>query len=103
MKVKSYPKNKPERNDDYKKWIRTKPCLKCWYTITVPHHETEKGHGIMGGKTSDKRCVPLCASCHTYSTNSRHNTSREEFWGDIDIEAIILEYNIEWEELNKKD
>ncbi|MCP3941068.1 MAG: DUF968 domain-containing protein [Desulfobacteraceae bacterium] len=111
VKVKSYPKNKPERSKAYRQWIRSKPCLICGYTMNDsfpdeygvdPHHESEKGHGTMGGKTTDKRCVPLCSIHHTYSTNSRHNTSREEFWQDIDIEAIILEYNREWEELQNE-
>ncbi|MCP4651485.1 MAG: DUF968 domain-containing protein, partial [PVC group bacterium] len=87
----------------YKKWIRTKPCLKCWsITGVVAHHENKKGHGSMGSKCSDLRCLPLCSgNCHSSFQGSRHETSREEFWGDIDVEAIILEYNREWEELQK--
>ena len=102
MKVIQYPKYKPERNKKYLAWLRTKKCLKCGASGFVQtHHETKKGHGTMGGKCSDKRAVPLHPFCHEHAAGSRHETSREEFWGDIDIEAKILEYNKEWKELNK--
>jgi hypothetical protein len=111
MKVKTYFKEKPERNEKYKSWIRSKPCLKCgihpYESITTglplgidAHHENKKGYGTTGGKCSDKRAVPLCSnSCHTFYPDSRHETSKEEFWGKIDIEAKIKEFNAEWESI----
>jgi hypothetical protein len=103
MKVKTYFKEKPERNEKYLKFIRSKRCLKCCASINISaHHEQKKGHGGIATKCSDKRTLPLCADCHVLLPKSRHRTSREEFWGKflgekIDIEAKIKEFNAEWE------
>ena len=55
----------------YRKWINTLPCFVCLMldlTAIPPseaHHQQKKGHGIMGGKISSFRCIPLCHHHHS--------------------------------------
>jgi len=86
-------KEKPQRSEKYKAFIASKPCLNHRFRPSIPHHEQEEGHGCMGGKCSDFRCLPLCHSCHM----KRHDVGRSmyEVWG-IDPEIVISQLNEEW-------
>lgn len=99
----SIPKPKRERDEQYLAWIRTQPCClwnpKC-NQPAEPHHVREKGKGGMGTKPSDRRTVPLCRGAH----DVYHEIGREEFEAAecVDLEAIILRLNREYDKLNKK-
>jgi len=70
-------------------FARSMPCFTCGSIEGVhAHHESEVAKGTMGGKTSDRRTVPLCHECHRL----RHETSRS-FWGNADVEAYIRDLN----------
>ena len=81
-------KVKTEKDEGYKAYIRKHACCACGYSgqHSVPHHENEVGKSTMGGKTDDKRCLPLCVVCH----NDRHTEGRS-IWGvwKLDPEQII--------------
>lgn len=83
-----------QRSDDYLAFVRSKPCLICGRPATA-HHQPPKGHGIMGGKVSDFRAVPLCDDHHTKNGTALQPGSYDNLsWGlwrryDIDIEKEI--------------
>lgn len=80
----AYPKPKRIKNPEYMAWIRRQHCLTCYSSPSEAHHENEIGHGAMGSKCDDTRCVPLCFECH----QDRHTMGRD-FWFGIDIEDVI--------------
>ena len=102
MEVKTFFKELPERDEKYKVWIRKQPCEKCRAVgYSVAHHQPKRGESVMGGKVSDRRCIPLCrphyfngelVSCHS----AFHQVSWP-FWGNRDVEKIILRLNKEYE------
>jgi len=94
--VTAYPKPKRIKNPEYLAWIRQQPCLVCYRSPCVAHHEQEVGHGGMGTKCSDRRGVPLCYECH----NDRHMMGRG-FWMEIDIEAVIKKLNARYIDENR--
>jgi hypothetical protein len=76
-------------------YARSLPCCVCGAVEGIhSHHEQEIGKGVMGGKTSDRRTAPLCPHCHFL----RHSQGRS-FYGDIDIEVIILKINAAYDTL----
>ena len=83
------PKPKTPTDKAYRKRVEQLPCCKCGepWKDRAAHHEQEIGHGSMGRKCSDYRCIPLCDRCHKL----RHNQGRYTFWGDKDPEKIIRE------------
>lgn len=87
-------KVKPWRSPKYMKWISS---LECCITDAPgpndPHHSNEPGHGTMGGKCSDARCLPLAHWLH--QEVERGEAEFWEFWGK-DPEALIAFYNAEW-------
>lgn len=94
--MKSFWKEKPVEDKKYKQFIREQPCLTpgCPWPPS-PHHEQEPHKGIMGGKCDDRRCVPLCFSCH----RKRHDYGRTFYkTHNIDVEAEIIRLNKEYEE-----
>jgi hypothetical protein len=62
-----------------------------------PHHVPEVGKGMMGGKTSDRRTIPLCTLHHV----EYHNSGRETFSAahNIDYELVISRLNKIYEEV----
>lgn len=69
---KAQPRKGPPRNEAYKAWIRTLPCLCCGI-----EHRSEAAHtgtdGSMSMKASDYSTVPLCANCHTQAPDCYHS------------------------------
>ena len=68
----------PPRDEDYKAWIRTLPCVACGM-----EGRSEAAHtgadGGMSMKASDYSCVPLCADCHAGAPGAYHRIGRREF------------------------
>ena len=92
-------KESPVRDLARLAFARSMPCFTCGEIQGVhAHHEQEPGHGTMGGKTSDRRTVPLCAGCHQL----RHETSRS-FWGNVDVEAYIRDLNDAYDAYTTKE
>ncbi len=52
----------PERNEEYKAWIRRLPC--CCGCGRWPSEAAHTGSSRMSQKASDFTCVPLCWECH---------------------------------------
>ena len=50
----------------------------CLYDKTDPHHEPKNGHGKMGGKCDDTRCIPLCRKHHTERESP--NSGKKSFY-----------------------
>lgn len=76
-KVRYRPRRGPVRDEAYKAWIRTFPCLVCQYWPTEAAHTGRDGG--MRQKASDRSCVPLCANCHTQGPRSYHRIGRKRF------------------------
>ena len=91
------------RSVAYKKFIAGKLCSICGSrSQSAPHHAQEKGDGKMGGKTSDRNCVPLCPFHHRqYHDIGRDSFHRKHpFWRP---ERLIESFNREWEQLKGED
>ena len=98
-------KDIPIKDEDYKSYIRTRPCIGCGCTgYTVAHHQPARGNSGMGCKVSDRRCLPLCrphyfrgelVSCH----DAYHQMSWP-FWEKrgIDVEQLIERLNMAYAE-----
>ena len=72
-------KIKPWRSKKYMEWVSSQPC--CIIGTpgpNDPHHENIPGHGTMGGKCGDDRCVPLAHHLHVEMETP--GNSREAFW-----------------------
>ena len=65
------PRKGPKRNEAYKAWIRTLPCLQCKREGLSEAAHTGRDGG-MSMKASDYSCVPLCAECHTLGPQRYH-------------------------------
>ena len=94
------PKPKTWRSEEYKAFIRSKPCCGpgCYKPApSDPHHESITGRG-MGIKASDLETLPLCRRCHT----ARENIGFMSFWGsELLPPMLMLRYINEW--LNRKE
>ena len=84
------PKHKTHRDEDYKAFIRNKPCIIC-ARKAVAHHEAVTNRGI-GIKCSDYETLPLCEVCH----EARHRLGRDTFWQGYNIERLIIGYLSEY-------
>ena len=86
-------KRKPWRSEKYRRFVASLPCGVCNSKNVQAHHEQRIGEGVMGGKVSDERCIPLCCKHHA----NRHTFSRV-FWSVclIDPEQIIAQTQAEW-------
>lgn len=59
-----FPKEKTVRDEKYKHWISTLPCLQCNTPgPSNPHHVFTGGVGV---KCDDRFLVSLCTPCHNY-------------------------------------
>ncbi len=83
--------NRNWRSDEYKQFIREKPCLNCGSEPCVPHHEG-LGKGGVGVKAPDSHCVSLCYECH----NERHLKGVETFWQGVDVKMAMVVLLTEW-------
>lgn len=51
----------PLRFPEYRRWVKTKPCLFCFANVVDPHHYGPKG---LGQTTDDTRLTPVCRQAH---------------------------------------
>jgi hypothetical protein len=86
----------PNRDDDYKAFIRRQQCCACGRTPTEAAHTGRDGG--MSQKSSDYSCVPLCHGCHTVGGGSCHRIGRKEFelLHGIDFEVVVEGLFTEW-------
>ena len=73
----------PPRDEDYKAWIRTLPCISCGIAACSEAAHTGSDGG-MSIKASDYSCVPLCADCHREAAGAYHRIGKRAFekeWG----------------------
>lgn len=54
-----FPKNKPDRDAAYLKFVRSLPCVVSGALDSQAHHLIGHGHGGMGTKVSDYWTFPL--------------------------------------------
>jgi hypothetical protein len=83
-----FPKKKPARNDEYKKFIEAQKCHCCPKSApSVAHHIYAEG---IGTKCSDYQTMPLCHDCHM----EFHNGGRPEFAKNhgLDYWKVIASY-----------
>jgi hypothetical protein len=86
------PKPTIEECPEYLGWIRSLRCVRGHWGPCHSHHQPGQDKGGMGLKVSDFRALPLCPECH----DAYHRHGRSTFWGEIDFEALILQYNLEF-------
>lgn len=83
---------------DFIEWIKSLKCLVNARHMgqTVHHHVNKKGHGSMGSKTDDRRCIPLCVLHH----NEVHQIGAKTFAlkYELDYEIVIEALNRLYEE-----
>ena len=79
-----------DRDPDYRAFIEKQPCLVSGASPSIAHHQPRRGHGAVGMKCSDYRCIPLA---HVYH-DEFHRTSWPFYakYG-IDVEAEIARLN----------
>ncbi len=68
----------PPRDEAYKAWIRTLPCVGCGMVGRSEAAHTGEDGG-MSMKPSDYSCVPLCPDCHTQAPGAYHRVGRRAF------------------------
>jgi phage terminase large subunit GpA-like protein len=68
----------PARDADYRRWVRTLPCLACHSRQSIEAAHTGQDGG-MSMKASDYSCIPLCSNCHTQGPQSYHRIGRAAF------------------------
>ena len=85
-------------NKKYKDWIKQLPC-EISGKQAEPHHCNRVGHGSIGSKTDDTRCIPLSHVLHA----ELHQTGRTTFAVkyNISYEEIITRLNSIWEEAHE--
>ena len=91
------PRKGPARDEAYKAWIRTLPCVGCGLNRRSEAAHTGRDGG-MSMKASDYSCVPLCANCHTQSPGAYHRVGKREFERThrINFGGLVAELNEEW-------
>ena len=109
MEVQTFFKELPERDEKYKAFIRSKPCIVpgCTERRTVAHHQHKEGHGGKSTKCSDYRTLPVCFWHHvgggTYklpgAVHFDKGLSGWAFWRKygIDVERKIELFNAEYQ------
>ncbi|WP_424405838.1 DUF968 domain-containing protein [Pasteurella sp. PK-2025] len=67
------PKPKYIRSEKWLRWVKSQPCMCCGKQADDPHHLINQDGGIMGGKSDDLDCIPLCRIHH----NELHKNVKE--------------------------
>ena len=68
----------PPRDEGYKAWIRSLPCVGCGVLGRSEASHTGEDSG-MSMKASDYSCVPLCPDCHTQGPGAYHRIGKRAF------------------------
>ena len=87
----------PVRSEDYKRWIRSWPCLVCATRRNIEASHTG-AHGI-GQKSSDLQTVPLCKEHH----NELHQGVQEfQERHQIELADVVAMFNALWSARKRK-
>jgi hypothetical protein len=88
------------RDEDYKAWIRTLPCVACGIEGRSEAAHTGSDGG-MSMKASDYSCVPLCSDCHTKAPGAYHRVGKRTFEHQHGLccARIAARLNREWREM----
>ena len=87
----------PIRSEDYKRWIRSWPCLVCATRRQVEAAHTGP-HGI-GQKASDLQTVPLCKKHHA----ELHQGVRDfEQRRQLELADVVAMFNALWSARKRK-
>src|SRR5688572_13330758 len=83
--------------DDYRAWIRLRPCCGCGVNQSVCAHLKARGWGE--GKRNDFTSVPLCNRCHKYQEDCGIKAYNEKFKVDLWQEATwcLIEFFLDQE------
>jgi hypothetical protein len=86
----------PERDPQYRAWIRSQPCAACGTQIGVEAAHT--GSHALGQKASDYSCIPLCHQHHRTGNEAIHKIGRRAFQDrfSLDVEELIKRFNALW-------
>ena len=89
----------PPRDEDYKAWIRTLPCLACGIEGRSEAAHTGSDGG-MSQRASDYSVVPLCADCHRQNPGAYHRVGKRAFErrNGFCFAGIVARLNREWRE-----
>lgn len=82
---------KPERDEKYLEYIRTKPCICCGIQHrSHAHHAKIPKYVMMGKKTPDWTAIPLCPHCHLEGAHQQgHNWLLQQLkWLPYDLETV---------------
>ena len=82
---------KPVRDDSYRRWIRSWPCLVCSTRRRIEAAHTGP-HGI-GQKASDSSCIPLC---HEHHAELHQGVLYFQERYGIDIADVVAMFNAMW-------
>lgn len=99
--MKPQPKQKPCRNPKYMEWVRGLSCCLTGHIANDwlandPHHEPEPGHGGMGTKPCDSRCIPIRHDLHVLMESPGHSRKAIQGLYDVDFEAVIIKCRQLW-------
>lgn len=85
----------PKRDEQYKQWVRTLPCLICGLKAEAAHTGDDGGMRV---KASDHSCIPLCHRCHRTGSRAYHRVGKRAFEAlhMIDCSAIAQRLNREY-------
>jgi hypothetical protein len=87
----------PPRDETYKAWIRTLPCVGCGIEGRSEAAHTGNDGGL-SMKASDYSCVPLCSDCHTRAPGAYHRIGKLAFEQahDLCFADVVGQLQQEW-------
>jgi hypothetical protein len=86
------------RDEAYKRWIKTWPCLGCGKRWGIDPCHTGP-HGT-GQKASDLTCIPLCRKCHReFDADPRGFEARHQ---NCNVAEMVAFFNHVWESKCKR-
>ncbi|HUD74300.1 MAG TPA: hypothetical protein VMQ76_04440 [Terracidiphilus sp.] len=86
----------PERDEAYRRWIRSFPCTVCATRRGIEAAHTG-AHGI-GQKASDTSCIPLCRAHHA---EMHRGVTAFEARYSVDVPQIVAGFNELWKARKK--
>jgi hypothetical protein len=86
----------PERDPQYRAWIRSQPCAACGTHIGVEAAHTGP-HGL-GQKASDYTCIPLCYEHHRTGNEALDKIGHQAFQDRyfVNSEESVRRFNALW-------
>ena len=97
-----YTPNKPVRDADYLRFIRTLPCACCDSRRGV--ESSHMGPHGMGQKSSDLSAIPLCRWHHRTGPGSYHKLGPVAFaeTHGLDVSRLIVRLNTAYELIQRR-